>query len=214
MCGITGIYAFNEVGRFSMINLHLANEALAHRGPDAARLFDENKTGLGHRRLSIIDLSSDGNQPMSDINRRYTIIYNGEIYNYKQLREELIAKGITFYSASDTEVLLQAYIHYKENCLEKLHGFFAFAVYDKEEDSLFVARDRLGIKPLWYYLDEDKFLFASEPNSLLAYGIPRVIDRTSIYQYFQLHYIPAPHSIFKNIFKLQQGHYLILRGRD
>ncbi|SFF36379.1 asparagine synthase (glutamine-hydrolyzing) [Thermoflexibacter ruber] len=214
MCGITGIYAFNEIGRFSMINLHLANEALAHRGPDAARLFDANRTGLGHRRLSIIDLSSDGNQPMSDASGRFTIVFNGEIYNYKTLREDLKAKGIVFHSASDTEVLLYAYIHYQEKCLDKLHGFFAFAVYDKEEDSIFIARDRLGIKPLWYYLDEDKFLFASEPNAILAYRIPQIIDRTSIFQYFQLHYVPAPYTIFKNMYKLLQGHYLTLKGKD
>jgi len=214
MCGITGIYAFNEIGRFSMINLHLANEALAHRGPDAARLFDANRTGLGHRRLSIIDLSSDGNQPMSDESGRFTIVFNGEIYNYQTLRAELQKKGVVFRSASDTEVLLYAYIHYQEKCLDKLHGFFAFAIYDKEEDSIFIARDRLGIKPLWYYVDEDKFLFASEPNSILAYRIPRIIDRTSIFQYFQLHYVPAPHTIFKNMYKLLQGHYLTLKGRE
>ncbi len=214
MCGITGIYAFNEVGRFSMINLSAANEALAHRGPDAARLFDQNRTGLAHRRLAIIDLSSDGNQPMTDESGRYTIVFNGEIYNYKSLREELLAKGIHFQSASDTEVLLYLYIHYKEKALEKLHGFFAFAVYDSEEDSLFIARDRLGIKPLWYYMDEDKFLFASEMNAFFAYGIPKVLDFASIYQYFQLHYVPAPHSIFQNVFKLPQGYYLTLKKRE
>jgi asparagine synthase (glutamine-hydrolysing) len=214
MCGITGVYAFNEMGRFSLINLSAANQALAHRGPNAAGLFDENRTGLAHRRLSIIDLSSDGNQPMTDLSGRYTIVFNGEIYNYKQLKQDLIAKGITFSSASDTEVLLYLYIHEKEKALEKLHGFFAFAIYDNIEDSLFIARDRLGIKPLWYYLDEDRFLFASEMNALFAYGIPKVIDFPSVYQYFQLHYVPAPHSIFKNVFKLSQGHYLTLKKRD
>jgi asparagine synthase (glutamine-hydrolysing) len=213
MCGITGIYAFNEVGRFSMINLSAANEALAHRGPDAARLFDQNRTGLAHRRLAIIDLSADGNQPMTDASGRYTIVFNGEIYNYQKLREELRSEGIAFQSASDTEVLLYLYIHHKEKALEKLHGFFAFAVYDSEEDSLFIARDRLGIKPLWYYIDEDKFLFASEMNAFFVYGIPKVIDFASVYQYFQLHYVPAPHSIFKNVFKLPQGHTLTVKKR-
>jgi len=214
MCGITGVYAFNEIGRFSLINLHGANEALAHRGPDAARLFDENRTGLAHRRLSIIDLSSDANQPMTDASGRYTIVFNGEIYNYQALRQDLIGKGVNFNSASDTEVLLYLYIHEKEKALDKLHGFFAFAVYDNAEDTLFIARDRLGIKPLWYYIDEDRFLFASEMNALFAYGIPKVIDFTSVYQYFQLHYVPAPHAIFKNVFKLEQGHYLTVKKRD
>lgn len=214
MCGITGVYAFNEIGRFSLINLSAANQTLAHRGPDASRLFDENRTGLAHRRLSIIDLTSDGNQPMTDVSGRYTIVFNGEIYNYKQLKQDLVAQGITFSSASDTEVLLYLYIHEKEKALEKLHGFFAFAIYDNLEDSLFIARDRLGIKPLWYYLDEDRFLFASEMNALFAYRIPKIIDFPSVYQYFQLHYVAAPHSIFKNVFKLPQGHYLTIKKRD
>ncbi|TAH17264.1 MAG: asparagine synthase (glutamine-hydrolyzing) [Cytophagales bacterium] len=214
MCGITGVYAFNEIGRFSLINLSAANQALEHRGRDASGLFDENRTGLAHRRLSIIDLSSDANQPMTDASGRYTIVFNGEIYNYQALRQDLISKGVTFHSASDTEVLLYLYIHEKEKALEKLHGFFAFAVYDNAEDTLFIARDRLGIKPLWYYMDEDRFLFASEMNALFAYGIPKIIDFASVYQYFQLHYVPAPHAIFKNVFKLQQGHYLTLKKRD
>ncbi len=214
MCGITGIYAFNEIGRWSMVNLRAANDALAHRGPDAAQLFDQGRCGLGHRRLAIIDLTPDGNQPMTDASGRYTIVFNGEIYNYQQLRGDLLAKGVVFQSASDTEVLLYLYIHYGELALDRLHGFFAFAVYDAQAESLFIARDRLGIKPLLWYADEDKFLFASELDSLLAFNVPKVVDWASVQQYFQLHYVPAPHSMIKNVFKLMQGHWLKVTGRD
>lgn len=214
MCGITGIYAFNEVGRFNMINLARATAALEKRGPDNQGMYTEYFVGLGHRRLSIIDTSPDGNQPMKDHTGRFTIVFNGEIYNYKKLREDLVNRGVQFSSMSDTEVLLNLYIIEKENCLEKLNGFFAFAIYDKEENSLFVARDRMGIKPLLYYQDEDKVLFASEMKSLLAYGIEKSIDYTSLYQYLQFNYIPAPSTILNRVKKLMPGHYLKIRKKQ
>jgi asparagine synthase (glutamine-hydrolysing) len=214
MCGFTGIYAFNELGRFFSINTHQSNEALAHRGPDAARLFNDYYVALGHRRLSVIDLTSDGHQPMTDPTGRYTLVFNGEIYNYRALRGELMARGVQFHSQSDTEVLLQSFIAEGKDCLHKLQGFFAFAVYDQQENTLFLARDRYGIKPLVYYLDEDKLLFASEIKALLAYRIKPEIDHTALFQYFLLNYIPAPHTAFKNIFKLMPGHYLTLKDRQ
>ena len=213
MCGITGIYAFNEVGRFNMINLARATAALEKRGPDNQGMYTEYFMGLGHRRLSIIDTSPDGNQPMKDETGRFTIVFNGEIYNYEKLRNELVNQGVHFKSRSDTEVLLNLYIREKEQCLDRLNGFFAFAIYDKEENSLFVARDRIGIKPLLYYKDQDKVIFASEMKSLLAYGIDRSIDYTSLYQYLQLNYIPAPSSILKGVKKLMPGHYLKIKDR-
>lgn len=193
------------------INMQAANEALHHRGPDFGRLFVEYRAGLGHRRLSILDLSPDGHQPMTDPTGRYTIAFNGEIYNFKKLRQQLANQGVTFHSTGDTEVLLQLYIHEGEKCLDKLNGFFSFAVYDKEDESLFLARDRMGIKPLVYYLDEDKFAFSSEIKSLLAYKLPKEIDYTSLYQYFQLSYIPAPATAFKNIYKLMPGHFMRIK---
>lgn len=214
MCGITGIYAYNEVGRFSMINLLAANNALAHRGPDAGLLFDHNRCGLGHRRLAVIDLSSDANQPMTDETGRYTIAFNGEIYNFRALRAVLEGGGVTFRTQSDTEVLLQWLIAHGTEGLQHLHGFFAFALYDAEEESLLLARDRMGIKPLVWYEDEDKFLFASEINGLLAFRIPRRLDRASIAQYFQLHYIPAPYTALQNVYKLPPGYYMRLKGRN
>ncbi|MDW7695679.1 asparagine synthase (glutamine-hydrolyzing) [Flammeovirgaceae bacterium SG7u.111] len=214
MCGFTGVYAFNELGRIFTINTHNSNEKLAHRGPDAAMLFSEGKVSLGHRRLSILDLSSDGNQPMSDPTGRYTIAFNGEIYNFQELRGKLQQAGISFKSQTDTEVLLQLYIRDGEKCLNQLNGFFTFAIFDQEENSIFIARDRFGIKPLVYYLDEDKLLFASELNALKAYNLDLQLDHTSLYQYLQLNYIPAPNTIYKNTFKLMPGHFMKVKGRE
>ncbi|WPP52275.1 asparagine synthase (glutamine-hydrolyzing) [Catalinimonas niigatensis] len=208
MCGITGIYAFNEIGRFHMINLAAATDKLSRRGPDFGRSTSVHRVGLGHRRLSIIDTSASGNQPMKDASERYTIIFNGEIYNYQELRQGLEQQGVSFQSATDTEVLLQLYIHQGKACLEQLNGFFAFAIYDEQRDHLFIARDRLGIKPLLYYADEDKVLFASEMKSLLAYGIEKELDTNSLYQYLQFNYIPAPYTMLKGVRKLLPGHYL------
>ena len=208
MCGITGLYAFNELGKFHMINLAAATDALARRGPDFGRHDIIDRVGLGHRRLSIIDTSADGHQPMRDASGRYTIVFNGEIYNYQPLRQRLQQQGVTFQSATDTEVLLQLYIHQGAACLDQLNGFFAFAIYDKQEDLLFIARDRIGIKPLVYYHDEDKVLFASEMKSLLAYGIEKQIDNTSLQQYLQFNYVPAPHTMLQGVKKLMPGQYL------
>ena len=208
MCGITGIYAFNELGRFHMINLSVATASLERRGPDFGKSVIHDRVGLGHRRLSIIDTSAGGNQPMRDSSGRYTIVFNGEIYNYRELRSQLEARQVAFQSATDTEVLLQLYIHEGAACLEKLNGFFAFAIYDQQEDVLFIARDRIGIKPLLYFQDEDKFIFASEMKSVLAYGIAKELDYTSLYHYLQLNYIPAPDTILQGVKKLMPGHYL------
>ncbi|CAA9269719.1 MAG: Asparagine synthetase [glutamine-hydrolyzing] [uncultured Cytophagales bacterium] len=214
MCGITGIYAFNEVGRFFTINLFAANDTLSRRGPDTGNAFTHGYAGLGHRRLSILDTSSGGNQPMTDPAGRYTIVFNGEIFNFQELKQQLLQKGVAFHSTSDTEVLLHLYIREGEGCLYKLNGFFAFAVYDAQEDSLFVARDRMGIKPLLYSLDEDKFLFASEMKAMFAYGIPRDLDYASLQQFLQFNYIPAPHTIFQRVKKLLPGHFIKMKGLE
>ncbi len=208
MCGITGIYAFNELGKFHLINLTAATDALASRGPDFGRSDIIGRVGLGHRRLSVIDTSADGHQPMQDPSGRYTITFNGEIYNYQALRQRLQQQGVSFRSATDTEVLLQLYMHEGAACLQQLNGFFAFAIYDEQKDVLFVARDRIGIKPLVYYHDEDKVLFASEIKSLLAYGIEKQIDYTSLQQYLQFNYVPAPHTMLQGVKKLMPGQYL------
>ncbi|MBK5279112.1 MAG: asparagine synthase (glutamine-hydrolyzing) [Bacteroidia bacterium] len=213
MCGITGIFAFNLVGKFNMINLAAATMILENRGPDFQDIYSDQYVGLGHRRLSIIDTSAAANQPMWDETKRYCIIFNGEIFNFQELRKELEAKGTVFSTHSDTEVLLKLYIREKEKCLSKLNGFFAFCIYDKEEQTFFIARDRYGIKPLLYLLDEDKFLFASEMKSILSYGIEKEFDYTSLHIYLQLNYIPAPRTIFKKVKKLLPGHFLKVHNR-
>lgn len=213
MCGITGLFAFNEIGRMQAIHMHKATEAIAHRGPDASDVFSSHFVHLGHRRLSIIDLSEGANQPMHDASGRYTIVFNGEIYNYQTIKESLKNKGVNFITTSDTEVLLYAFIHYGKKCIDLLHGFFSFALYDNQEDSLFIARDRMGIKPLLYSIDEDKVVFGSEMVSLLQFGIKKDVDPTSIFQLLQLTYIPTPDSIFKGIKKLPQGHYMFIKNK-
>lgn len=208
MCGVTGIFAFNLVGKFNKIHVTAATMALASRGPDYQDIYLDERVALGHRRLSIIDTSEAGHQPMWDASGRYGIVFNGEIFNFRELREELKSGGLTFRSHSDTEVLLNLYIRDKERCLDRLNGFFSFCIYDKHEQALFLARDRYGIKPLLYTFDEDKFIFASEMKAMACYGLEKEIDFTSLYTYLQLNYIPAPFTIFSNVRKLLPGHYL------
>lgn len=214
MCGITGIMAFNLLGKMNMIHLTNATISLKKRGPDFQDIYHDSNVGLGHRRLSIIDTSASGNQPMWDESKRYCIIYNGEIFNFQELKEGLRQRGQVFFSNSDTEVLLKLFILDKENCLNKLNGFFAFCIYDKQEQIFFLARDRYGVKPLLYLMDEDKFLFASEMKSILSYGIEKDLDWESLYGYMQLNYIPAPDTIFKNVKKLMPGNFIkVARGQ-
>ena len=214
MCGITGIYSKNLAGKIHMINLSRATDLLARRGPDARGVWMNDNIGLGHRRLSIIDTSENGNQPMTDVSGRYRIVYNGEIYNFHELRQELLSRGVTFRSGSDTEVLLYCYIHFGEKCLQKLNGFFAFAIYDEFENSLFLARDRFGIKPLYYLNDEDKLLFASDMHSMLAYGIEKKLDLETLYTYLQLNYTAAPHTMIHGICMLEPGHFVMVNNQQ
>ncbi|MBC5775461.1 asparagine synthase (glutamine-hydrolyzing) [Pontibacter sp. KCTC 32443] len=212
MCGITGVFAFTEAGLTAFNRLKAAAAAIQHRGPDASGTFVRDKVALAHQRLTVIAPSATANQPLTDTTGRYTIVYNGEIFNYKSLQAKLIAKGQQFTTDSDTEVILQLYIREGQECLKRLHGFFAFAIYDAAEQSLFIARDRFGEKPLLYYKDADKFLFGSELKALMALGVPRELDYTSLFQYLQLTYIPAPATILKNVKKLLPGHFLLVKN--
>ena len=214
MCGITGLYAFNMVGRINLIHLEAATRCLEKRGPDNQGSWFDDVVGLGHRRLSVIDVSEEANQPMSDESGRYRIIFNGEIYNYKALGKELRAKGVKLRTQSDTEVLLQAFIHWGPACLNRLNGFFALAIYDQEEESLFLARDRMGIKPLLYYQDEDKVLFASQMKSILSYGVPHDLNKTALHLFFQLTYVPAPLTMIKGVKKLPPGCFLSISKKE
>ena len=208
MCGITGILAFNEKGKQYLSKVSSATYTLLKRGPDGEGIYFNKNVALGHRRLSIIDTSNAASQPFTESTERYTIVFNGEIFNYKQLRKQLESKGIKFKSQSDTEVLLQLYISEKENCLEKLDGEFAFAIYDSQNEELFLARDRFGIKPLYYYKDDERFVFGSELKALMEFDIPKVIDKTALQLYFHLNYIPSPYSIFENVKKLESGTFM------
>lgn len=207
MCGITGVVSLNS-DQSVLETISAATIALEKRGPDAEGYFSEFNIALGHRRLSIIDTDNSANQPMFDPTERFVIVFNGEFYNYKVYREMLESKGVIFKTNSDTEVLLQLYISEKEKCLEKINGLFALAIFDKVEKSLFIARDRIGIKPLVYTFQENFFAFASELKALVKYPMQRSLDKVSMFNYLQLNYIPAPNTIFENVHKLEPGQYL------
>lgn len=212
MCGIAGIYAITSEGEKLFPSMYKAVSLMSKRGPDCQHVYSDSKICLGHARLSVIDLSDSASQPLHDSTGRYTIVYNGEVYNYRRLREKLADKGYSFKTNSDTEVILYQYINDGPKCLDKFVGFFAFAIYDKVEDSLFIARDRMGQKPLLYYQGHDSFVFASEMKSLMELGIPRKLDMTSLCAYFQFNYIPSPNCIFENVHKLNPGHYLEIKS--
>jgi len=213
MCGISGIYNSTSSEDLSEKIKQMTN-VLSHRGPDGEGFyFSENgKLTLGHRRLAIIDLSDDAKQPMEYLSR-YVITYNGEIYNYIELKETLKKKGYKFFSSSDTEVLLALYDWGKEKCLDYLDGMFAFAIYDKQEEFLFCARDRFGEKPFYYFHDEGKqFLFASEMKSLFSAGIERRVNNRMLYNYLAWNYVSNPldtsETFYQEIKQLAPAHYV------
>ncbi len=212
MCGITGIYAFNENAFNYKNKVEKAVSSLRHRGPDDNGIYIHSNVALGHSRLAIIDTSAAASQPFTDASKRYTIVFNGEFYNFKEHRKILKEKGVQFRSNSDTEVLLYLYIKYGVDFIAKVNGCFALAIYDNVEKSLLLARDRMGINPLHIYQDENKLIFGSEIKAILEYNINREIDYESLYTYLQLNYIPGPHSIFKNIYKLTPGTYLKIKN--
>lgn len=207
MCGIVGIISKNKE---ELHKIETATQTLSKRGPDnqSTQLFDG--LAFGHTRLSIIDTTNAANQPFSDQTGRYTIVFNGEIFNFQELKQEFLNNGITFKTASDTEVLLYLFIKHGAACLDKLNGFFAFAIFDKNENSLFIARDRMGVKPLLYYFDGSTFIFASELKAILKFNIIKSIDKLSLFNYFQFNYIPSNNSIFSKIKKLKPAHYIQL----
>ena len=204
MCGICG---FNFFDKNLIRNMC---DSIAHRGPNAKGYFTDKYISLGNRRLSIIDLSRAGNQPMFNEDRSIVIVYNGEIYNFKELRESLKKKGHSFTSNTDTEVVVHAYEEYGTDCLEHFNGFFGFALYDSKKKIIFLARDRLGIKPLYYYYDKKKFIFASEIKAILEdKTIKRKVNLNSLNEYLMFRYIHNSQTILNNIFRLKPGHMLI-----
>ncbi len=208
MCGIAGY--FSPEGRFKKQDLETLTNSLAHRGPDAAGYFYENAIGLGHRRLSIIDLSEAANQPFFSRNQRFVLIFNGEIYNYKEVEAAIKKEDKIFQpkTTSDTEIITEAFSVWGIDFIHKLNGMFTIAVYDREEKSLFLFRDRMGIKPVYYHYDGTNFAFASEVKALTKIGIDKTIDLNALKDYLFLEYVPGEQTIFKNIKKLSAGYFL------
>ena len=212
MCGIAGIFDARGLSEVNRAALQRMNDAQLHRGPDEGSLHIEPGLGLGHRRLSIIDIAS-GQQPLFNEDGSVVVVFNGEIYNYRQLMPELQALGHVFRTRSDTEVIVHAWESWGVDCVKRFRGMFAFALWDRNRQSLFMARDRLGVKPLYYaFLDGGTLLFGSELKSLLAHGgMRRVVDPLALEEYFALGYVAEPRSIFKQAHKLSPGHSLCLR---
>ena len=209
MCGIIGFYGFEDKALIKkMANI------ISYRGPDQEGYFFDKNLCFGHKRLSILDLSIKGKQPMTSKNGT-TIIYNGEVYNFKEIREELIKIGYRFKSNSDTEVVLYSYEEWGVSCLQKFNGFFAFAIWDPKIKIIFLARDRLGIKPLYYSSTKDYFMFGSEIKSLLQYEeFERKINWTAIDSFLTIRYIPNNLTPIENIYKLDPGDYIIFNTKN
>jgi len=196
MCGICGVYGFDDRKL-----IRAMNKTLVHRGPDQEGYFIDKNIMLGHRRLSIIDLSSKGKQPTHNEDKTVWCVYNGEIYNFAEIRDELEKKGHRFYSNTDTEVIVHAYEEYGFECLKYFNGMFAFALWDSKKKLLFLARDRIGVKPLHYYYDKKKFVFASEIKAILAdKDIPRKVNHEALSQFIGFEYVPAPLTMFEGIY--------------
>lgn len=215
MCGIVGI-----VSQGTAINpdsLKAMRDSMSHRGPDDAGLWRsaDGRLGLAHRRLAIIDLSPGGHQPMVDGSGQLCITFNGEIYNYQELRRDLEAKGHSFRTASDTEVILEAYRAWGTDCLARFNGMFAFGLFDSGKQHLFLARDRAGKKPLFYYQTANQFLFASELKALMAYeGFPRILDLEALDFYLAYGYVPGERCILQGVHKLPPAHAMIYEVRQ
>ncbi|MBT4538867.1 asparagine synthase (glutamine-hydrolyzing), partial [Candidatus Woesearchaeota archaeon] len=187
------------------------NSSLIHRGPDGQGIYTNKNISLGHRRLSIIDLSNAGKQPMCNEDETIWITFNGEIYNHRDLRKILESKGHRFKSNTDTEVIIHGYEEWGEKVLEKLNGQFAFAIYNNNSKTLFLARDRIGIKPLYYYYNDNKFIFASEIKAILQHDIKREINKQAANDFINLRYMPSNETLFKNIYKINPGEFLTLK---
>ncbi|MHB1377034.1 MAG: asparagine synthase (glutamine-hydrolyzing) [Candidatus Humimicrobiaceae bacterium] len=212
MCGIVGIFNFNNQESINENLLVKMRDIMIHRGPDDFGLWisPDNKTGLAHRRLSIIDISKSASQPMSNEDNSIFIVFNGEIYNHQEIRPELEKKGHKFKTDhSDTEVIIHAFEEWGVNCIQKLRGMFAFAIWDENKKELLIVRDRIGIKPVYYTKKDGRFIFASEIKSILVDSkIKREVNIEGFYNYLSFLTVPAPQTMFKNIYKLPAGCYL------
>lgn len=216
MCGIAGIITTSNNSSAFTSAIQKMTDAIAHRGPDSQGIWNNELCYLGHRRLSIIDLSEAGNQPFISQDKRYVMVYNGELYNYKDLKFQLqrAEHGSTnipyiFKTNTDTEVILASYLRWGKNCMNKFNGMYAFAIYDTAENTVFIARDRMGIKPLYYYKTDDKLVFASEIRALIYSTIvPKKINLNSVAEYMQFATVNAPNTMLENVYMLMPGHYM------
>ncbi len=216
MCGIAGKAYFNKNKEVRPHEIKLMTDKIAHRGPDDEGIFiSKNKSvGLGSRRLAVIDLSANGHQPMTYLNR-FVITFNGEIYNFQSEKNKLLKLGYKFKSSSDTEVILALYSKYGKGCLDHLRGMYAFAIYDEVEKTIFLARDRIGKKPLKYYLDDSKIVFASELKAILTQtGVKKDLDLNAIHLYLTYGYTPSPLTGFIGIKKLEPGTYMFINLKN
>lgn len=214
MCGIIGIVNFDDRPASPAI-LKKMTDMIAHRGPDGEGQYIDGDVGLGHRRLAIIDLSPAAHQPMATKDGRYVITYNGEIYNFRELRIELEAKGYRFHSSTDTEVALNAYVEWGAGAMNRFNGMFAMAIWDKVDKKLFLARDRYGIKPLYYTFTGDAFLFASEQKAFLPFpGFRKELDKEALLEYFTFQNLFSDKNFLKGVYTFPAGHYAILRPSD
>lgn len=212
MCGINIIIGLQDA-QLAKNTLAEMNAAMAHRGPDNDGIFVDGTVALGHRRLSIIDLSAAGNQPMSGCEGRYQIVYNGEFYNYQEVKNKLLALANPYYFkfGSDTEVILAAYHTWGVNCLQYINGMFAFAIYDAVKKELFIARDRMGIKPLYFYQNENHLVLSSEIRSLLASGlIPRKLNKKALIDYLRYQTVHAPETMVEGVKMMMPGMYSLI----
>lgn len=214
MCGISGYVHSDTTFALGERRLRSMRDSLAHRGPDDAGLFVGPGVGLGSRRLAILDLSPLGHMPMSTPDGRYTTVYNGEVYNYRELRDELIQQGVSFRSNTDTEVVLRLYERYGPDMLPRLNGMFAIAVWDAVNRELFLARDRLGVKPLYYATSNGAFMFASEQKALFEAGVSPSFDASTWTELLCFRYVAGPKTPFKGVFRLLGGHWLRWRNGD
>jgi len=211
MCGIVGQFNINSSEVVQKEIIDKMRDSLIHRGPDDRGSFISSNIGLGHQRLSIIDLSETGHQPMFSDDKSLIIVYNGEIYNFQLQRKNLEKRGYKFKSASDTEVILKLYQEYGTECLAHLRGMFAFAIWDMRKQQLFIARDRVGKKPILYSHNNSKFIFASEMQALVVNkSVSKKLDYSSIDKYLTLQYIPSPYTIFQDIKKLPPAHFILI----
>lgn len=210
MCGIVGIIKKGNT-KVDQNRLKIMCDSLIHRGPDAGDIFCETSVGFGHRRLSILDLSPSGNQPFISPCGRFVLVFNGEIFNYKEFYSELTLKGYQFKSTSDTEVLIYLLMEYGIEVLSRLNGFFSFAFWDKEQNKTWIARDRFGVKPLFFADLKDEFLFASEPKALFAAGLPKSINEQNLAEQFFYRYVSGSNTLFIDVIRLLPGHYITLK---